>query len=404
MQDQIHETILLQHGRCYAFGRGTDFYGIWDTTPTPIELVERFPLNRESWYQARRRFEELERQANGWPPNGSPTTHPSPGSQGMVDRYLAASSGTIIIGVILGVVALFPRYLGNSSIVSQGDQLLPHIFYLIGWAITAAALLARRQIARGAMLFGLGLSAMTFGFYLSDLGSAVSGVANSGGVGLYLAIIGWLLCAAGCVGALYRLQGTVSIAKPGPSRLPLVVIATLLAIGTAVTFVPSWDRYTLFSIASGQSQSVTEGYAFSNPGIVIAADVVIMVLLVALVALALSWRKLLLGIALFAGALVPQVAQIFSALIQTATSPSVSAFGINPNQAAAAQLRVTTGLTTWYYLYCACVGLLIVIALFAVKSARGRTKPSQSMIGPNDGQRTSQPVGYSSSDKLTAVP
>ncbi len=44
------------------------------------------------------------------------------------------------------------------------------------------------------------------------------------------------------------------------------------ALGVAATFAPAWDSFTLRTAAS-QSQTLTAGNAFANPGAVIAGDV-----------------------------------------------------------------------------------------------------------------------------------
>ena len=46
----------------------------------------------------------------------------------------------------------------------------------------------------------------------------------------------------------------------------------LAGLGRAAAFAPAWDSFTLRT-AAGQSQSLTAGNAFSNPGLVIAGDV-----------------------------------------------------------------------------------------------------------------------------------
>ena len=88
------------------------------------------------------------------------------------------------LGVVLGLVALFPVYLGAQSLVSQ-SQLVPHLVYLVTWAVSAALIALRRggrplppfrSAARRAVRRGL--SAVTFGLFLADLGEAVSGGAS----------------------------------------------------------------------------------------------------------------------------------------------------------------------------------------------------------------------------------
>ena len=87
-----------------------------------------------------------------------------------------------------------------------------------------------------------------------------------------------------------------------------LAVAVLAALGAAITFAPSWDRYTLRT-AAGLTQSLTAGNSFSNPGPVIVGDVAVMVALVLVVAVAALWRPVRLGAVLLAGAAVPMVAR-----------------------------------------------------------------------------------------------
>ena len=66
---------------------------------------------------------------------------------------------------MLGLVGIFPTYIGSAgsgSLLSQADQVVPHLAYVIGWAVCAAMIAlssARPATARLGALFGLGLSA-----------------------------------------------------------------------------------------------------------------------------------------------------------------------------------------------------------------------------------------------------
>ena len=76
---------------------------------------------------------------------------------------------------------------------------------------------------------------------------------------------------------------------------------------------------------------MTAGYAFANPGPVIAGDVVVMVALVAVVVVAALWRPARLGWALADRCLlIPMVAQAISALIQAGQPVSPASFGYSP--------------------------------------------------------------------------
>ncbi len=115
---------------------------------------------------------------------------------------------------------------------------------------------------------------------------------------------------------------------------PLALLV-LAAIGTAAAFFPSWDSYTLVAAATGTSQTITEGNAFTShyPGLVVAGDVAVMVAIVVIAALAALWRTPRRGALLLAGAIVPLAAQAVSALIQVSQPVSPSLFGISSAQA-----------------------------------------------------------------------
>jgi hypothetical protein len=145
-----------------------------------------------------------------------------------------------------------------------------------------------------------------------------------------------------------------------------VVTLIAAAIGVAITFAPSWDKYTV-PTATGVSLSETVGNAFSNPGAVIAGDVLVMIGLVAVVVAAALWRPAQIGWALVAGALIPVAAQVVSALVQISQVTTAGQLGLSP--ADAAQLGISTAehaqssltLSFWLYclfaliLFCACV-------------------------------------------------
>ena len=97
----------------------------------------------------------------------------------------------------------------------------------------------------------------------------------------------------------------------------------LAGLGVAAAFAPAWDSFTLRT-AAGQSQSLTMGNAFSNPGLVIAGDVAVMLALAAVVIAAALWRPVRHGAVLLAGAVIPMAAQALSALMQ-ARPPFVDA-------------------------------------------------------------------------------
>jgi hypothetical protein len=226
-------------------------------------------------------------------------------------------------------------------------------------------------------LLAVGISAVTFGLFFADAGTAIAGGAHYGGWGLWLSLVGWLACAAGSVVAflvrpvLARSAGTgirdsqVASGRRAFLRLPRgaqvgpLVMLVLAGLGAAAAFAPAWDSYTLRT-AAGQSQSLTAGNAFSNPGLVITGDVLVMVALAAVVIVAALWRPIQHGAVLLAGAVIPMAAQAISALIQAGQPTSPTQFGISSAEATRLGLTITSGVTPAFWIYCAFLVALVV--------------------------------------------
>ena len=137
-------------------------------------------------------------------------------------------------------------------------------------------------------------------------------------------------------------------------RILRLALATAVALGTAVTFAPSWDSYTLRT-AAGATQSLTAGNAFVNPAPVIAGNVAVMVALVVVAAAAAWWRPGRTGTALLAGAIIAMAAEAISAVVQVGEAVSPAQFGISGARAAQAGLTISPGLTPVFWVYCAFV-------------------------------------------------
>jgi hypothetical protein len=400
------KAIISHRGEKYEIGRGKRFYGIW-AVGAPYEApVDRWPENPDGWRQAWARFAAIEvpgtisavtrarkspvaalaaglrrrgphdqvaggdggtasagLAGTGLAGTGLAGSRPGPGTA------LLVGEGLLVLGVVLGLAGLFPGYEGGQSLLSQWAQVIPHLCYVIGWMVTAAlvALSVARpgNAARLGALFGLGLSAVTFGLFLADLGHVVAGAMF--GSGLVVSLLGWAACTAGSALVL-KATGARPGAQPsrsGPTRpgrghagpLALLVLA---AIGAAAAFAPSWDSYTLVATATGTSQTITAGNAFENPGMVIAGNVIVMLAVVAVAALAALWRPARHGALLLAGAIVPLAAEVPAAMIQAGQQATPAMFGITSSQAAAVGLTISSGLTGIFWVYLVFVISLIV--------------------------------------------
>jgi hypothetical protein len=273
-------------------------------------------------------------------------------------------------GVILGIAGLFPAYIGRASLAQQPDQVTPHAIYLATWTASAVLILLGGARLRIGALLSLGLTAVTFGLFLADAGTAISAAGNAGGgAGLVLSLIGWVACAAGTVVAFLPRLGSGSraapatqpdaLARPRGSAVGPMALVILAGLGAAAAFAPSWDSFTLRT-AAGQVQTLTAGNAFSNPALVITGDVVVMIAFAAVVIAAALWRPARHGAVLLAGATIPMAAQAISALVQVGEAHGSAQFGVPPATARQLGLTISAGLTPAFWIYCAFIVALIV--------------------------------------------
>ena len=275
----------------------------------------------------------------------------------------AGAIGAVVLlaaGVILGIAGLFPTYLAGASLASQAAEVVPHAIYLAVWTASAVLIVLGGVRLRLGALLGAGMSLVTFGLFFADAGTVISGGAHLGGWGLWLSLLGWLACAAGSVLAMVFSPARVtSLRRPRGAEFGPVVMLVLAGLGVAAAFAPAWDSYTLRT-AAGQSQSLTAGNAFSNPGPVIAGDIAVMVALAAVVILAALWRPVRHGAVLLAGAAIAMAAQAISALVQAGGATSPTQFGITPGQATQIGLTIDSGLTPAFWIYCGFLVALVV--------------------------------------------
>ena len=407
-----NETILYR-GASFELGHGPGYYGIWPAgTPRPPS-IEWWPDTPEGWQGAWARYNALETpgtivmtgQGQG------PVEHPGltgpeltdsrltdsrltgpgltgPGltnsrltGSGRPDRRALAAVVLLVAGVVCGLAGLFPAYLSGASLAQQPAELIPHVLYLAVWAASAALILSGGARRTAGALLGAGTSIVTFGLFFADAGQVMGGGAHLG-VGLVLSLIGWLACTAGSVTGLlfrpvaqnlraWRDRRTWRDRRAWRDRRTVLglALAVAAALGTAITFAPSWDSY-IFRTPSGVVHSLTAGNAFANPGPVIAGNVAVMVALVLVAAAAALWRPARLGAVLLAGAVIPMAAQAISALVQAGEAVSPSQFGISSAQAAASGLTISSGLTAVFWVYCVFVVALAVVSGWLFLSSR----------------------------------
>jgi hypothetical protein len=375
----VHEEVIVSHrGARYEIGRGTGFYGIWPAGGTQAQPLEWWPESPEGWQDAWSRFTEIEarrsiatvsQQAIPAGQQAVPADQQAipadqrPGQVAGRRRRGAIAAALLAIGVGCGIAGLFPGYFGGVSLLREAAEVVPHAIYLAAWAAAAVLILLGGARQRTGALLAAGTSIVTFGLFLADAGTAITGGPHLFGAGLTLSLIGWAACAAGSAAAVW-LAPTGAPGRPRGLETKLTLtLAAVAGLGTAIAFAPSWDSYTLRT-AAGAAQSLTAGNAFANPALVIAGDVVVMVALVAVVVAASAWRPVRYGAVLLAGAAVPLAAQAISALIAVGQTASPLQFGITPDQAARAGLTISSGLTPAFWIYCVfVVALMLTCAL-----------------------------------------
>lgn len=370
----MREDVTISYrGANYEIGKGQNFYGIWVIGAPRSQPSEQWPETPEGWHGAWARFTGIEVPGSIVPAaQGS-----APTADNRQDAAIAAS--LLGIGVLLGVVGLFPDYLGGTSLAQQPSEIVAHAIYLAVWTASAVLVLLGGTRRRVGALLGIGMSVVTFGLFFADAGTPISGGAHLMGVGLILSLVGWLACTAGGTMALRR-QSAGAPGRPQRHLIGLFVALTLAALGAAAAFAPSWDSFTLRTSA-GTTNSLTAGNAFASPGPVIAGDLATMIALVAVVVIAALWRPTLLGAAFLAGAIIPMAAQAISALVQLGETVAPSQFGISSAEATRAGLTISSGVTPAFWIFCAfvvaliamCVGMLIPMRQRSLAGSRTPT-------------------------------
>jgi hypothetical protein len=416
------KVTIAYRGAKYELGRGPTFFGIWPLGGSRSQPLQWWPDTPEGWSAAWSRFTDIETPGTIVPvgkrtapvgqgvaptgqggsatgQGGSATGEGSFGTgQGggapLGPRIAGASAGGFIaaallaVGVLLGVIGLFPGYLAGVSLANQPAELVPHVIYLAAWTASAVLIaLGGTRLRLGALL-GVGLSVVTFGLFFADAGTVMAGGLHLAGAGLWLAIVGWVACAAGSAMAMLlppaRRPGVLAEpgrARPSPLGMPrgsqvgAALLLVLAGLGAAIAFAPSWDSFTLRT-ATGLSQYLTAGNAFANPGPVIAGDVAVMVALAVVVIAAAMWRPTRHGAVLVAGAAIPMVAQGISALIEASETATPAQFGFTPAEAERLGLTISSGLTPAFWIYGAFVLTLVVSCAWMLLTPRDFTAVS----------------------------
>ena len=424
------KVTIAYRGAGYEIGQGRGFYGVWAVGASRDEPLQRWAETPDGWSAAWTRFASMESPGTIVPvgrnnpplsPDGSHAdgNPASPGQYAAHDGAASAAAagmragaivaaGLLGVGVALGVAGLFPGYLGSVSLADRTDQVLPHAIYLAVWTVSAVLILLGGVRARLGALLSLGLSAVTFGLLFSDAGLAIGGNGTSGGTGLILTLAGWFACAVGTALAfLVRPAGRAgladSLARPRGAAAGPAVMLILAGLGVAASFAPAWDSFTLHT-AAGQTQSLTAGDAFAgtNPGLVIAGDVLVMIAVAATVIVAAFWRPVRHGGILLAGAAIPMAAQAISALVQASQPASPAQFGVSNAQASALGLTIDSGLTPAFWIYCAFGVVLLVSCAWMLFTPPPAAAPGPVTAAAADPDTATGPVPLADDGPTTA--
>jgi hypothetical protein len=172
----VREGVTISHrGSVYEIGRGLGFYGIWVAAarqPTPAEW---WPETDEGWVSAWSRFTAIENPAAIVTVDQPADPELLLASRPERGRLRLGGAAFLGLGVLLGVIGLFPVYTEGSSLVSSLAELVPHLFYLAAWAVSAVLLLRGGRASRIGALIAAGTSVVTFGLFFTDLGYVISG-------------------------------------------------------------------------------------------------------------------------------------------------------------------------------------------------------------------------------------
>jgi hypothetical protein len=403
----VPEKVTITHrGARYEIGMGKRYYAIWAIGAPRAAPVDRWPETTDGWSQAWARFTAIETPGTIAPvPRkrafslsglaGGQRGGPARAGGKNQDSGARIAAGLLAVGVLLGIVGLFPAYFTGQSLASASDQLVPHVMDLVAWTAAAAIVVIGGSRARIGGLLGTGLSAVTFGLFASDLATATAGHGGVG-AGMVVTLGGWLACALGSVVALVASRagqaadgargagGTWGVLRrPRRSDIGPVTLLFLCAVGTAASFVPSWDSYTLAESSTGSAQTLTVGNAFDNPGWVIFADMATVVVLVAAAIAAGFWRPARHGSALLAGAIVALAGQAISALLQVSQPASPEMFGVSAAQAQADGLTISSGVTSIFWVYVVFVIAMAISCAWVASAPNGAAdNPLPAYPGP----------------------
>jgi len=125
----LDKVTIAYRGATHEIGRGRDYFGIWSVDGSRSQPLEWWPETQEGWSAAWTRFAVLE-APDAITSVGRNATRPAERTgAGVVSATAAGRRGALAaalllgVGVILGIVGLFPDYLGGTSLAAQPEWL-----------------------------------------------------------------------------------------------------------------------------------------------------------------------------------------------------------------------------------------------------------------------------------------
>jgi hypothetical protein len=147
----------------------------------------------------------------------------------------------------------------------------------------------------------------------------------------------------------------------------------LATFAVVLAYLPSWDKWSAVAPSLHVSGSVTEGNAFAQPAVVMAAVLLTVIGFAFVAVLGSAWHPIAVGAWATAGAVIAIASQLISAVFQLSEAVPSTAFGVSAVQARSVGLKTSTSLTGWWEADVAATVLLALLALSAALNARNNS-------------------------------
>lgn len=302
----------------------------------------------------------------GSSPAGSPAGDEPVGAPRPAFSEVALGGALLLICLGLHIGAMFPPYPGlpASPVVSSSWEIAVYVCLEIGWSLAALLVLSRISVRGGAAL-GAGLGAVELGLLAVDIANGFQ-VSNGSEAGAWLALAGLGFGAAGVLVT----ASTVPLGAPQAPRGRSAVLMLLATFAVVLAYLPSWDKWTAVAPSLHVSGSVTEGNAFAQPAVVMAAVLLSVIAFAFVAVLGSVWYPASVGAWAMAGAVIAIASQLISAVFQLSEAVPSTAFGVSATQARSVGLKTSTSLTGWWEADVAATVLLAALALSSALNAR----------------------------------